>query len=98
MTIGNRFDFGARRIWAVILFVIVLGVIASGYWFYRVSVQRIRLDKYNELAAIGKLKAGQIAQWRQERRDDASVNAGSPLFGKVVEPSFQSRSLRGLLA
>ena len=84
MTTKNWLDFGARRIWAVLFAAIVVGVVAGGYGFYRVSGARIRLDKYNELAAIGELKAGQIVQWRQERLDDAIKNAESPLFRKAV--------------
>ena len=85
MTTGNRPDFPARRKWAAILAVIVLVLVAGGYGFYLVEEQHIRLDKYNELAAIGELKAGQIAQWRRERLDDAGVDAGSPFLRKAVE-------------
>ncbi len=85
MTTGNSRDFGARRTWSVILAVIALGLVAAGYGFYRVSAQRIRLDKYNELSAIGKLKAYQIAQWRQERLDDVIKDAENPFFRKAVE-------------
>jgi hypothetical protein len=85
VTTGNRPDFPARRKWAAILAVIVLVLVAGGYGFYLVEEQHIRLDKYNELAAIGELKAGQIAQWRRERLDDAGVDAGSPFLRKAVE-------------
>ena len=65
--------------------VIVVGVVAGGYGFYRVSAQRIRLVKYNELAAIGELKAGQIAQWRQDKLNDAYRDVQSLFFRKSTE-------------
>ena len=85
MTTGNRSGLPARRKWAAVLAVIVLVLAAGGYGFYRVEAQHIRRDKYNELAAIGELKAGEIARWRQERLDDVLEDAESLFVVKAVE-------------
>ncbi len=80
----NRLDFGVRKTWAILFTVSVVAVVACGYGFYRVSAQRIYLDKYSELEAIGNLKVGEISQWRKERLADATKNMESPLFRKAT--------------
>ena len=70
--------------WAPVSAMIVVGLVAGGYGFYRVEAQRIRLDKFHELAAIGELKTSQIAQWRQERLNNARNTAESPFFARSV--------------
>jgi PAS domain S-box-containing protein len=55
-----------------------------GVWYYRAEVNRIRAATYEEIAAIGELKAGQILLWRRERMNDATRMAGGPLVRKAV--------------
>ena len=40
------------------------------YTYYRAETERIQQTKYEEIAAIGKLKARQISQWRQNQLED----------------------------
>jgi hypothetical protein len=75
VTSENPPIFQAKRTWAAIFAVVVLGLMVGGYGLYREEAQYIRLDRYNELAAIGELKAGQIAQWREERLNDGENTA-----------------------
>ena len=85
MATENRFDLGARRTWVPLFAVVVLGLVAGGYWLYRMEAQRIRHVKYQELAAIGDLKVGQIVQWRQTRLNNTTDTAEDPFFRKAAE-------------
>ncbi len=58
----------------------------------------MRLAKYNELEAIGKLKVGEIAQWRQERLNDITKNMESPLFRKATANYLKDSADPALLA
>jgi hypothetical protein len=70
----------ARWVWAA-LFVLGTGaLLTGGYKYYQSETERIRQEKYQEIAAIGKLKAGQIEQWRRERLGDISRSAKAPFF------------------
>ncbi len=75
----------ARRIWTVVFVLISLAVLAGGHWYFRTEAERIRKEKFQDLAAIGELKASGIAQWRAERLGDARNLAESPLLRKAIE-------------
>lgn len=66
------------------LAVITLALIAGGCWYYRVQTDHIRQDTYLEIAAVGKLKADQVQQWRKERQRDADRLAHSSFTRKAV--------------
>ncbi len=72
-----------HRTWVVFI-LITLALLAGGYGYYRDEAGRIRQDKYQDIAAIGELKAGQILQWRQERLADAHRSAASPFFRRAL--------------
>jgi PAS domain S-box-containing protein len=85
MTGKRRPNLWSRRTLALLFALIALTLLVGGYGFYRFETQRIRLDKFNELSAIGELKAGQIARWREERLNDGMNTTESPFFVKSVE-------------
>ena len=71
--------------WLLItLALVVLALLAGGYWFYR--AQRLELWRQAEegLQATAQLKADQIATWRKERLADAAVLRDSPFFSEAV--------------
>lgn len=80
MTDRNSHASRARRVWAAIFAPITLALLAGGYGYYHLEAERIRQEKYQEIAAISALKADQIRKWRQERLADARLLAGSPFF------------------
>ena len=45
-------------------------IVAGGYFYYKYKTREIRLEKHGDLAAIAEMKAGQINQWRKERRSE----------------------------
>ena len=71
-----------RLLWMALFVAAALALVAGGYGYYRSETERIRTEKYQEIAAIGKLKAGQIEQWRQERLGDVRRASKAPLFGQ----------------
>ena len=48
------------------LILVIIMMIAGGYWFYRFQQQQIYSEKYNELAYIADLKIDQIVTWQNE--------------------------------
>ncbi|HRD50833.1 MAG: GAF domain-containing protein [Candidatus Competibacter sp.] len=71
-------------IWAVVFTLIALALLVGGYGYYRVEAARIRQEKYQDIAAIGELKVGQILQWRRERLADARRAAGNPFLRRAL--------------
>ncbi|MDQ5911170.1 MAG: hypothetical protein QG599_3267, partial [Pseudomonadota bacterium] len=71
-------------------------LLAGGYGYYRAEAERIREEKYHDIAAISTLKVGQIQQWRQERLADAHRMAGSPFFRRALETWRQNPATPGL--
>jgi PAS domain S-box-containing protein len=82
-----------RRYWAALFVLISLGFIAGGVAFYRSEVNRIQQERYQELKAIGGLKAEQILQWRRESLADVEKTIRSPFFVKGVEDWFRDPRL-----
>jgi two-component system cell cycle sensor histidine kinase/response regulator CckA len=77
--------------WLVaVLVVLVIAVIAGGYWFYRDQNQTARETAQEQLAAIAQLKVNQIMQWRAERLGDAGVISGTPFVREVVSRWLQT--------
>jgi PAS domain S-box-containing protein len=62
-------------VWAALFVAAALAIVLSGYGYYRREAAAIREAKRAEIAAIGRLKAGQIEQWRRERLADAAFLA-----------------------
>ncbi|MEI6351610.1 MAG: PAS domain S-box protein [Verrucomicrobiota bacterium] len=59
---------------------IAVALLSGGYWYYRSETQEIRRNSHENLAAIAKMKMGQIVQWRTERLYDARRAASGPVL------------------
>jgi two-component system, cell cycle sensor histidine kinase and response regulator CckA len=79
-------------VWRVVFVVLALGLSVAAYAYYRHETDRITQQKYEEIAAIGKLKAEQIAQWRLERLRDVERSAGGRFFGKGLQEFLKDRN------
>ena len=60
-------DGNVRWPWLLLFVLICIGLLIGGYKYYRFEAERISEEKYQRLAAIGKLKADQIQKWREEK-------------------------------
>jgi two-component system, cell cycle sensor histidine kinase and response regulator CckA len=90
---GNTFSSGLPRwLWAVLFVLGTCALLVGGYRYYQSETERIRQEKYREIAAIGKLKAGQIEQWRQERLSDISRSSKAPYFREGLQEWFLDRN------
>jgi two-component system cell cycle sensor histidine kinase/response regulator CckA len=62
------------------LALVVMLIVAGGYWFYTIQTQQLRQKVIVELESIAKLKSDQIDQWRKQRLADAGEIMTSPFF------------------
>ncbi len=63
---------------------LVLCVLAGGYWFY-VSQERLHKEEAEKnLETVAQLKIGQIMEWREERLAAASILMESPFLNEAV--------------
>ncbi len=57
---------------------VTLVLLVGGYAYYRIEADAIQQAQYGAVAAVGRLKADEIQQWRRERMRDAAVLAQDP--------------------
>ena len=81
-----------RRVLAV-FFVSALGLAIAGWFYYQHEVAEVRQSNFEELAAIGDLKASQIEAWRTERRRVANRFAHSPTTLRQVANFFRPEGI-----
>ncbi|MDV7398451.1 hypothetical protein RZS08_44005, partial [Arthrospira platensis SPKY1] len=74
-----------RRVWVAVFILLTAALLAGGYGYYQSEAERIRQEKYHDIAAIAELKASQIQQWRRERLANARRASGSPFFRRALE-------------
>jgi PAS domain S-box-containing protein len=86
------------RTWAVVFVAMTLALLAGGYGYYRNEAEHIRQEQYQDIAAIGELKVGQLLQWRQQRLADARRSAASPFFRRALEAWRRDPETPGLQA
>jgi PAS domain S-box-containing protein len=71
---SDKIEFLKFRLYLILIFIILLvGILTSGYLYYKNQEDYITKEKQQELAAIIALKTDQIISWRQERIDFASM-------------------------
>ena len=98
MTDGDLRTGPRLRTWVVVFALMALALLAGGYGYYHDEAERIRQAKYQDIAAIAELKAGQIQQWRQERLADARRAAESPFFRRALAEWRRAPETPGLRA
>ena len=86
----------ARWVWVTFFVVLTSTLLAGGYAYYRSETERIRQEKYQEIAAIAKLKAGQIQEWRRVLLKDLWAPSMGPFVRKAVEEWLRDPNNSGL--
>ncbi len=86
MTITAPDNIHHRFPWVPLLLFLAVaaGIAAAGEFFYTRAAAEYKQQKAGELAAIAKLKTGQITAWREERIADALHLARDPFFGRAA--------------
>jgi PAS domain S-box-containing protein len=90
----------------IVFFLLSIGILTTGYLYYKNQENYLKKDKQQELAGIIALKIEQIISWRQERIDFASAIMDDPLFTMRVrdflkgkpKPIFKKQILERLTA
>jgi PAS domain S-box-containing protein len=91
-------DSPVRWPWVVLGIVASLTLLIGGFVHYQAEAERIRLEKYQELAAIGKLKTDQIKEWRDEHIRDLAGFSDNPFFKKGLLEWLRDRNNNALRA
>lgn len=87
--VGNG---SAGLLWAALFAIVATALIAAGYGYYRFETGQIRTEKYQDLAAIGKLKVDQIQHWRYERLADSRRSSKAPFVGQGIRDWLRNPS------
>jgi hypothetical protein len=74
----------APLVWTTLVVIITFALLVGSYAYYRSETNRIRQQKYDEIAAIANLKVGQVGQWRQGQLKDVETVAKGPMFKKAI--------------
>lgn len=90
---SNRHEFVKYPLYLIIIFVILsIGILTTGYLYYKNQGKYITKEKQQELAAIIALKIDQIISWRQERIDYASTIMDDPFLAIRVRDFIKGRT------
>jgi len=91
MSISN--DSGKFPFYLILIFFLLsLGILTTGYFYYKNQEVYIKKEKQQELAAIIALKIDQIISWRQERLDYANTVMDDPFFARRVREFMTGRA------
>ncbi|MEW5957601.1 MAG: PAS domain S-box protein [Chloroflexota bacterium] len=75
----------------ILVFVVLVGgIAAAGYLYYRHYEQQYRLEVERQLSTIAALKVDELVQWRNERLGDAAVLYQNPAFTTLVQQYFEN--------
>ena len=80
-TFQTRLSWRNQAAWFAVA---ALGLVIASYAYYRLEVNSLRQERYEDIKSIADLKAGQIQRWRRERLADAGRTVKSPLLSKAV--------------
>ncbi|MFA6598268.1 MAG: PAS domain S-box protein [Ignavibacteriaceae bacterium] len=69
----------------LVFITLIVGIITSGYLYYRVYEKNYRTEIEHQLSSIALLKVNQIIQWRLERLGDAEVFYKNTEFSGLVK-------------
>jgi PAS domain S-box-containing protein len=86
---GKREKY-SLAVYASVFFVLAFGIAIGGYMSYRNFEEEFRRQAGNQISAIARLKATQLADWRRERLVDAQFFYRNSVFSGLVETYFEN--------
>jgi hypothetical protein len=72
-----------------ILVCVVVGIVATGYVYYRDYEKQYRSEVERQLSAVADLKVAELVQWRKERLEDGAIYFKNPSFSALVRRFFE---------
>jgi len=70
----------------LLIFVLMaVGVVIASWFYYQNTKRHFRDEVARQLASIADLKVGDLVQWRQERKGDASIFFKNASFSRLVQ-------------
>jgi len=85
----SRSERRASYILILIIITLTSGIVTAGYLYYQNYKENYRFEVERQLSAIGKLKADELANWRQERLGDAGIFYKNTAFSALVQSYFE---------
>jgi PAS domain S-box-containing protein len=89
MTIRQAPERPATRLFYLIFVVFSAGIVVGSYLYFYYYEKQYRTEVENQLSAVAQLRAGELAQWRQERLADAAVCYRNVAFAAMVRRFFE---------
>ena len=90
---SEKIDFSKFPVYLMLIFIFLsVGILTSGYLYYKNQEDYIIREKQQELSAIIALKIDQIISWRQERIDYASTIMDDQFLSIRVRDFIKSRT------
>ncbi|MFH0823554.1 MAG: PAS domain S-box protein [Pseudomonadota bacterium] len=86
--VKRNFNRQIQGLWPALPAICILAVCTVAYIYYGYETNRIRQQKYDEIAAVANLKVGRISEWRQERLGDIRRSARASFFTEGVRQWF----------
>jgi len=73
----------------LIFFILALGIITTGFLYYRQYERNYREEVEGQLSAVAELKVGELTQWRKERLGDGAILFRNAAFSSLVKRCFE---------
>ncbi|GJQ61228.1 MAG: hypothetical protein SCALA702_02810 [Melioribacteraceae bacterium] len=70
------------------IFLLVIGITISTFWFYSVEIENIKSEKKHLLKKITDLKVSILNTWQKERLSEVRFIANNDQFGRLVNDYF----------
>ena len=78
-------DIINRRGMVLLLTIVCIVVIVTGFFYFQNQLNKVREGKNIEFSVISKMKINQLGQWQKECRSDVVAISHSPLLVQAVE-------------
>ena len=80
----------ASYILILIFIILTLGIVTTGYLYYRNYEKHFRTGVEQQLSSIAELKADELVDWRKERLSDAATFYKNSAFSTLVRRCFKN--------
>lgn len=82
-------------IFILIFALMSVGIIFTGFLYYRNYEQKYRANVETQLSSIADLKVGELALWRRERLGDGGLLFRNKTFSELVRRSLEDSGETG---